>query len=126
MLVVTAALLRLLLPTATSAPAGYTVAVPQLAAGDGRRVVELTFRPPSLITGAINTSLYDATTRNATPAGNGEVQVLNSSATFTQNFFAVDEDHIFGQLLWYGGNFVAADGENRGYSMYVYSSDGNP
>ena len=124
MLVVTAALLELLLPAATSAPAGYTVTVPQLAAGDGQRVVELTFRPPSLITGAINTSLYDATTRNATPAGNGDVQVLNSSAAFTQNFFAVDEQHIFGQLLWYGGSFVAADGENRGYSMYVYSSDG--
>jgi hypothetical protein len=94
----------------------YTVEVPQYSAGDGRRVVELTFHPPALITGAINTSLYDAPDKN--------VSMLNASAIFTQNFFAVDEDHIFGQLLWYGGNFKAGDGTERKYSMYVYSSDG--
>jgi hypothetical protein len=103
-------------------PLSYTVAVPQLDA-DGR-AVELTFQPPSLITGAINTTLYDATTRNATPAGNGEVHMLNATSAFTQIFFALDEQHIFGQLLWYGGKFAAADGVEREYSMYVYSSDG--
>jgi hypothetical protein len=50
----------------------YTVEVPQYSAGDGRRVVELTFHPPALITGAINTSLYDAPDKN--------VSMLNASA----------------------------------------------
>ena len=100
---------------ATSPPTTFTATVPQHAAGDGRRVVELTFHPPALITGAINTSLYHA---------NGTVHMLSPTAAFLQNFFAIDERHVFGQLLWYGGEFEAADKVERKYSMYLYTEDG--
>ena len=117
--VVTGSAIQQVPPTTPRQP--YTVVVPQpdsSAEGAPSSDVVLTFHAPTLITGAINTTLYDATTRNATPAGNGEVQLLNSTAAFTSVFFALDERHVFGQLLWYGGKFTAADGINRDYSMY--------
>ena len=96
-------------------PEVYRVVVPQHAAGEGRRTVELTFHPPAIITGALNTSLYH---------DSGTVHMLNSTAAFVQNFFAIDELHVFGQLLWYGGDFIAAnDTAERKYSMYMWSSD---
>eukprot|EP01052_Picozoa_sp_SAG31_P012139 SAG31_NODE_702_length_12723_cov_4.100206_7_plen_181_part_00 len=77
--------------------------------------MELLFHPPVLVTGAINTSLYHS---------NNTVQMLSPSASFMSNFFAVDDQHVFGQLMWYGGVMLPSDGVAGRYAMYVYSSDG--